>query len=87
LVVLLIVSIIAAVTLPVVIPAISHRQVGEAARIIQGGLVAARDASLRTNTPHGLRFLPDPTYNGLAPGAPTTIDPSRILASNRFIPI
>jgi prepilin-type N-terminal cleavage/methylation domain-containing protein len=86
LVVLVIVSIIAAVTLPVVIPAISHRQVSESARIIQGGLVAARDAALRSNSLHGIRFLPDPTYNGVDP---TTglIDPFRTLASNRFIPI
>ena len=92
LVVLLIVSIIAAVTLPVVIPAIGHRQVSETARIIQGGLVAARDAALRTNTPHGIRFLPDPTYNGqtadpLTKGATSFLDRGKILASNRFIPI
>jgi len=87
LVVLLIVGVIAAVSLPVVIPAISHRQVSESARIVQGGLVAARDAALRSNTPHGIRFLPDPTYNGLDPANPTAINPFRTLASNRFIPI
>lgn len=93
LVVLMIVGIIAAVSLPVVIPAISHRQVGDSARIVQGGLVAARDAALRTNTPHGIRFLPDPTYNGMsvqndASGNPVSrLDPLKILASNRFIPI
>ncbi len=86
LVVLLIVGIIAAVTLPVVLPAIAHRQVSESARIIQGGLVAARDAALRTNSPHGIRFLPDPANNGILPGAPG-INPFKTLASNRFIPI
>lgn len=86
LVVLLIVAIIAGVTLPVVIPAISHRQVSESARIIQGGLVVARDAALRSNTPHGIRFLPDPTYNGLDP-ATGGLNPFRTLASNRFVPI
>ncbi|WP_337173831.1 prepilin-type N-terminal cleavage/methylation domain-containing protein [Paludisphaera sp.] len=86
LVVLVIVSIVAAVTLPVVIPAISHRQVSETARIIQGGLVAARDTALRSNSPHGIRFLPDPTYSGVNP-ATGLIDPYRTLASNRFIPI
>ncbi|AMV38835.1 prepilin-type N-terminal cleavage/methylation domain-containing protein [Planctomyces sp. SH-PL62] len=92
LVVLLIVGIIAAVALPVVIPAISHRQVSESARIVQGGLIAARDAALRTNTPHGIRFLPDSTYNGIDPNEPNPllrgqINPFRTLASNRFIPI
>jgi prepilin-type N-terminal cleavage/methylation domain-containing protein len=87
LVVLLIISIIAAVTLPVVIPAISHRQVSESARIIQGGLIAARDSALRANAPHGIRFLPDSTYNGTDPTAPGRLNPFKTLASNRFIPI
>ncbi|WP_165249173.1 prepilin-type N-terminal cleavage/methylation domain-containing protein [Paludisphaera soli] len=87
LVVLLIVGIIAAVALPVIIPAISHRQVSESARIVQGGLIAARDSALRSNTPHGIRFLPDTTYNGIDPGSPGGINRFRTLASNRFIPI
>lgn len=87
LVVLVIISIIAAVTLPVVIPAISHRQVSETARIIQGGLIAARDTALRANSPRGIRFLPDPTYSGIEPGTPPTLNGLLPLASNRFIPI
>jgi prepilin-type N-terminal cleavage/methylation domain-containing protein len=78
LVVILIILLVSAVTLPLVIPAISNRQMSEAARILQGGLVAARDSAIRNNAPRGIRLLSDPAFNGLA-GAP--------FACNRFIPI
>ena len=72
--------------LPTVIPALSHRQVSEAARILQGALVGARDSAIHNNAPSGIRLLPDPAFpiQRLADG---TIDPSQILAANRIIPI
>ena len=91
LVVILIILLVSAVVLPTVLPAISHRQVSEAARILQGALAGARDTAINNNAPAGIRLLPDPVLNGQsqAPddrGVPT-LDPTRILASNRYVPI
>jgi hypothetical protein len=85
-VVITIIVIVSAVALPTVLPALSHRQVSEAARILQGALVGARDSAIHNNAPSGIRLLPDPTLNGrnLTTGA---LDPGQILASNRIIPI
>ncbi len=86
LVVIVIVGLVSAVALPVVLPAHSHRQVSEAARILQGALVGARDAALHSGTPSGIRLLPDPAFplvylpNG-------QIDPTQPFAANRIIPI
>ena len=89
LVVILIILIVSAVALPTVLPALSHRQVSEAARILQGALVGARDSAIKNNSPSGIRLLPDPafpiqytTINGS-----TQIDPTQPLAANRIIPI
>lgn len=92
LVVILVILAVSAVTLPSVISAFNHRQVSEAARILQGGLVGARDMAINTNAPAGIRLLPDPMFNGQslnAPGLPgvTALDPRVALASNRFVPI
>ena len=75
-----------AVALPVVLPALSHRQVSESARLLQGALAGARDAALHTGTPSGIRLLPDPAFplTYLANGQ---IDPTQPLAANRIIPI
>jgi type II secretory pathway pseudopilin PulG len=78
LVVVVIVLLVSAATLPAIIPALSHRAVSEAARILQAALVQARDTAIRNNGPRGVRFLPDPTYS-----APNTT----ILAYNRMVPI
>jgi prepilin-type N-terminal cleavage/methylation domain-containing protein len=90
LVVILIILIISAVALPTVLPAINHRQVSEAARLLQGGLAGARDNAIRENQPNGIRLLPDPTYPITwvtnAAGVPS-INPNTILAYNRFVPI
>jgi prepilin-type N-terminal cleavage/methylation domain-containing protein len=91
LVVILIILAVSAVALPTVIPALTHRQVSEAARILQAGLVSARDIAINTNAPAGIRLLPDPTLISTNT-TPTTgtigmIDPTKVLASNRFIPI
>jgi prepilin-type N-terminal cleavage/methylation domain-containing protein len=86
LVVILIILLVSAVTLPTVISAYSHREVSEAARILQGGLVGARDTAINNNAPAGIRLLPDPTFNGINPNT-GQLDPRFILASNRFVPI
>src|SRR4051812_41675340 len=62
LVVMLIILLVSAVALPTVIPAITHRQVSEAARLLQASLVGARDAAIHKNAPRGIRLLPDPAY-------------------------
>ena len=64
LVVMLIILLVSAVVLPTVLPALSHRQVSEAARILQGALVGARDTAINNNAPAGIRLLPDPVLNG-----------------------
>ena len=78
LVVIFIILLVSAVTLPTVIPALTHRQVSEAARIVQAALAGARDAAIRNNEPRGIRLIPDPVFNGQ--GLPT-------LAYNRIVPI
>ena len=70
LVVMLIILLVSAVVLPTVLPAISHRQVSEAARILQGALVGARDTAINNNAPAGIRLLPDPVLNGQSLNAP-----------------
>lgn len=77
LVVILIILLVSVVTLPTIIPAYNHRQIGESARILQAALVGARDAAIRANAPRGIRLLPDPVFNS---GITT-------LASNRWIAI
>ena len=86
LVVILIIGLVSVVALPVVLPALQHRQVTEGARILQGALSGARDSALQTNAPSGIRLLPDPAFplTFLANGQ---IDPSQPLVANRIIPI
>jgi prepilin-type N-terminal cleavage/methylation domain-containing protein len=86
LVVILIILIVSAVALPVVLPAMSHREVREAARLVQGTLVGARDSALHNNQPSGIRLLPDPTF--LTESTKLgQVDPSQILVANRIIPL
>jgi|SRR5271157_1779528 len=89
LVVMLIILLVSALVLPTVIPAITHRQVSEAARILQGALAGARDTAINNNAPAGIRLLPDPALTGQAItlNGVQTLDPTKILASNRYIPI
>ncbi len=86
LVVILIILLVSAVVLPTVLPAISHRQVSEAARILQGALAGARDTAINSNAPAGIRLLPDPVFSGINPST-AQMDATRILAANRYIPI
>ena len=62
LVVIVIIGLVSAVALPVVLPALSHRQVSEAARIVQGALAGARDRALHSGAASGIRLLPDPAF-------------------------
>ena len=85
LVVIFIILLISVVALPTVLPALNHRQVSEAARILQGALVGARDKAIHDNQPCGIRLMPDPAFplqwvNGQA-------NPYSILAYNRAIPL
>ena len=86
LVVIVIIALLSAITLPVVIPALRHRQVSEGARALQGALVGARSSAIRTQGPSGIRLLPDPAFplRYLPDGS---IDPAQPLAANRIIPI
>ncbi|MFO0889277.1 MAG: prepilin-type N-terminal cleavage/methylation domain-containing protein [Isosphaeraceae bacterium] len=86
LVVILLILLVSAATLPTVISAYSHREVSEAARILQAGLVGARDLAISTNAPAGIRLLPDPDFIRVDP-ATGQVDPRQILAANRFVPI
>ncbi len=60
LVVILIILLVSAVALPVVLPAMAHREVSEAARILQAALVGARDSALQTQAPSGIRLIAGP---------------------------
>jgi len=86
LVVIFIILVVSIAALPVVLPAINHRQVSEAARILQGALVGAHDSAIHSGAPAGIRLLPDPAFSGINP---TTgmLDATFPLAANRFIPI
>ena len=86
LVVIVIILIVSAVALPTVIFGLSHRQVGESARLLQAVLAGARDAAIRNNAPSGIRLLPDPLFNGID-ASTGKLDSNAILAANRMIPI
>ncbi len=86
LVVITIIVLVSAVALPVVLPALAHREVSEAARIVQASLAGARDSALHASAPSGIRLLPDPAFP-LVYLANGQIDPTQPLAANRIIPI
>lgn len=86
LVVIVIIVIISAVALPAILPALSHRQVSEAGRILQGALVGARDKAIHDGQPSGIRLIPDPAWP-IAWTAAGTIDTTQPLAYSRIIPI
>ncbi len=75
LVVIFIILLISVVTLPTIVPAMNHRRVSEAARILQAALVGARDAAIHYDNPRGIRLIPDPTL------------PAGIVAANRILAI
>jgi prepilin-type N-terminal cleavage/methylation domain-containing protein len=76
LVVILIILLVSAVTLPTVIPAITHRQVSEAARIFQGALAGARDTAINNNAIEEVVVLTggfSPEYGRIMSGAVNVI--------------
>ncbi len=92
LVVITIILLVSAVALPMVIPAVTHRQVSEAARILQAAIAGAHDVAIHTGSPSGIRLLPDPTFLSISPGPPQQpnvlagqLDPSQPLAANRIL--
>ena len=76
LVVIFIILLISIATLPIVLPALQHRQVSEAARNVQAALVAARDTAVKSGRPAGIRLILDPQFSG-----PLTF------ASSAYIPL
>ena len=60
LVVITIILIASVVALPSIVGGLSHRQVSEAARLLQASLAGARDSAIRDNGLAGIRLLPDP---------------------------
>jgi hypothetical protein len=61
LVVVSIVVLVSVITLPAIRSDYRERSIQEAARMVQGELVAARDEAARFNTARGIRFVPDLT--------------------------
>lgn len=86
LIVITIILLVSAVALPTVLPALSHRQVSEAGRILQGALVGARDKAIHDGQPSGIRLLPDPAYYSLN-STTGAVDPTQPLAFGRIVPI
>ncbi len=76
LVVIFIILLISAVTLPTIVPALNHRKVSEAARILQAALVGARDAAIHYDDP--ARHPADPRPDASSSG---------IVAANRILAI
>jgi prepilin-type N-terminal cleavage/methylation domain-containing protein len=87
LVVIFIILLVSAVALPTVLPAINHRQVSEAGRILQGALAGARDKAIHDNQPCGIRLLPDPAFPITWTNTTNTVNPYQILAYDRVVPI
>lgn len=87
LVVIFIVLIVSAAALPVVLPALNSRQASESARLLQGAIVGAQDAAVHANAPRGIRLMPDPAFPIEPRLANGELNPSKILASNRIIPL
>lgn len=85
-VVITIIVLVSAVALPAVLPALAHRQVSEAGRMLQGALVGARDKAIHDGRPSGIRLLPDPAFTGINP-ATGLVDPAYPLAYSRIVPI
>jgi prepilin-type N-terminal cleavage/methylation domain-containing protein len=77
---------VSAVVLPTVMHSYRERDSIAAAQIVQAAIVGARDAAVKSGTPAGIRFLPDPSIE-LVRLPNGQIDSSAPLACNRFVPI
>jgi prepilin-type N-terminal cleavage/methylation domain-containing protein len=87
LVVILIVLIVSAVALPVVLPALSNRQVNEAARLVQSALAGAKDAAIRANERRGIRLIPDQTLTTAPFTDSSNVFHPGVLTYSRLVPI
>jgi prepilin-type N-terminal cleavage/methylation domain-containing protein len=87
LVVIMIVLLVSAVTLPTVIPALTNRHISESARILQAALAGARDSAIRYNAPRGIRLLPDALLSGTNVAANGALQQGQQLTASRFVPI
>jgi prepilin-type N-terminal cleavage/methylation domain-containing protein len=76
LVVIFIIVLISAATLPAILPALNQRRVSEGSRLIQAELSRQRDMAVRANAPRGFRLLPDP----FDPSRPNVLTSSRLIA-------
>jgi prepilin-type N-terminal cleavage/methylation domain-containing protein len=85
-VVIFIILLVSVLTLPTILTGLRHRQVSEAARLMQAVLAGARDAAARDGAPTGIRLLPDPVFLTIDPNT-GKVDPSAPLASSRMIPL
>lgn len=85
LVVLVIVSLIAAAAIALV-PGLGARQSSEAARLLVGALAGARDEAIHLGRPSGYRLIPDPAWpiGRLSNGQ---VDPSQPLACSRMVAV
>lgn len=81
LVVIVIIALVSAATLPAVLPALQHRQISEAARLVQATIEGSRDLAIRFNSPRGVRLMVDPANPG------SQADPTVPLAYDRLVPI
>lgn len=86
LVVIVIILLLCVVALPVILPALESRQTREAERLLATALAGCRDRAIATGRPSGLRLLPDPGL-GVSRLADGSIDPSAVLAFNRWVPV
>lgn len=85
LVVITIIGIVSAIALAAILPGLQSRQIREGERLVQAELASARDRAIRTGQPAGIRLVPDPTL--ISYDATGKVDPTKILAANRIIPI
>ncbi|MEW4568751.1 type II secretion system protein [Tautonia sp. JC769] len=76
LVVISIILILSAATLPTAYVTFAERAVSEGASIVQANLTMTRDRAAGTGQPQGVRFLPDPDLTDLASG---------VVVSNRMV--
>ncbi|QDV35901.1 type II secretion system protein [Tautonia plasticadhaerens] len=79
LVVMAIILLVSAATLPTVLASLSERDVSEAASTVQAVLTATQDRAAGSGQPAGIRLLPDPTLNDTTG--------TGIIASNRMVPL
>lgn len=86
LVVILIIGIVSVIALPVIVSTYRGRQNSEAARLLQGALLGARDQAIHDGQPAGIRLLPDPNLVSIDPKT-GGVNPYATLAYNRIVPI